>query len=248
MPAFLNRFRGLGPFGLLLLAATALPLVGSAILLAYAPTAEASLRGAGVEGLAVFAFATAVLGGLALLNTQVIAIFAGYALGLRSGLGTVYVGILGAAVLSFVLARKMTGPAFLASVEASPRAAAIHAALVRDPRGALTTTTLLRLSPVVPFAVVGIVLAAARVRTSAYLIGSALGAGPRTALVAYAGSELASFDPEAGPEGALKLGLAVGATLALFLWIGVAAKRALRRRVDAQVAPQIVQERSGPVA
>lgn len=236
MSAILNRLRRLGPFGLLLLAATALPLAGSAVLLAYAPTAEAGLRGAGLGGLAVFALATAVLGGLALMNTQVIALFAGYALGLWAGLGAVYVGILGAAVLSFFLARRIAGPAFLASVESSPRAAAIHAALVRDPRGALTTTTLLRLSPIVPFAVVGLVLAAARVRTSAYLIGSALGAGPRTALVAYAGSELAAFDPEAGPEGATKLALAVGATLALFLWIGFAAKRALRRRVAAETA------------
>ena len=236
MSTLLARLRRLGPFGLLLLAATTLPLAGSALLLAYTPTNDAGVFGAGFRGLVVFALTTAVLGGLALMNTQVIALYAGYSLGLWAGLGAAYVGILGAAVLSFVLARRLAGPAFLASVEASPRAAAIHAALVSDPRGALTTTTLLRLSPVVPFAVVGLVLAAARVRTSAYLIGSALGAGPRTALVAYAGSELATFDPEAGPEGTMKLALAVGATLALFLWIGVAAKRALRRRIASEIA------------
>lgn len=236
MSTLLARLRRLGPFGLLLLAATALPLAGSALLLAYTPTIEAGFFGAGFGGLVVFALATAVLGGLALMNTQVIALYAGYSLGLWAGFGAAYVGILGAAVLSFLLARKLAGPAFLASVEASPRAAAIHAALVRDPRGALTTTTLLRLSPVVPFAVVGILLAAVRVRTSAYLVGSALGAGPRTALVAYAGSELASFDPEVGPEGTTKLVLAVGATLALFLWIGAAAKHALRRRVASEIA------------
>ncbi|MBL8863560.1 MAG: VTT domain-containing protein [Planctomycetes bacterium] len=225
------RLRQLGPFGLLLLAAAALPLVGSAVLLAYTPVVEPHLRAAGIEGLVALALATAVLCGLALMNTQVLALFAGYVLGLWTGLGTVYVGILGAAVLSFLIARRITGPAFLASVEASPRAAAIHAALVRDPRGALTTTALLRLSPVVPFALVGVVLAAARVRAGAYFVGTALGVVPRTALVAYAGSELAAFDPEAGPAGAVKLGLAVVATLVLFVWIGYAARRALRRRV-----------------
>lgn len=230
MTASLARLRRLGPFGLLLVAAAALPLVGSAVLLAYTPEVEPHLRAADFAGLAVFALATAVLCGLALMNTQVVALFAGYVLGLSTGLAAVYVGILGAAALSFAIARRITGPAFLASVESSPSAAAIHAALVRDPRGAFTTTALLRLSPVVPFALIGVVLAAARVRASAFLFGTALGVVPRTALVAYAGSELAAFDPEAGPEGALKLGLAIVATLVLFLWIGFAARRALRRR------------------
>lgn len=233
MFTILASLRRLGPFGLLLLASAALPLAGSAVLLAYTPEVEPHLRAAGLAGLVVFALATAVLCGLALMNTQVLALFAGYVLGLGTGLGVVYVGIVGAAVLSFAIARRISGPAFLAAIEASPRAAAIHAALVRDPRGALTTTALLRLSPIVPFALVGVVLAAARVRTSAFLAGSTLGVVPRTALVAYAGSELAAFDPEAGPAGAVKLGLAVATTVALFLWIGFAARRALRRRLDA---------------
>ena len=59
----------------------------------------------------------------ALTGPQVIALYAGYSLGLWAGLGAAYVGILGAAVLSFYLARRLAGPAFLASVEASPRAA-----------------------------------------------------------------------------------------------------------------------------
>ena len=126
----LARLRGLGRFGVLLLAAAALPLVGSAVLLAFTPQVEPHLRAAGAGGLAMFALGTAVLCGLALMNTQVLALFAGYALGLWTGLGVVYVGILGAAVLSFAIARRISGPAFLASVEASPRAAAVHAALV----------------------------------------------------------------------------------------------------------------------
>lgn len=227
----LAKLRRLGPFGLLLLAAALLPLVGSGVLLAYTSEVEHHLRAGGVAELVVFALATAVLCGLALMNTQVLALFAGYALGLWTGLGAVYVGILGAAILSFLIARRISGPTFLASVEASPRAAAIHAALVRDPRGAITTTALLRLSPVVPFALIGVVLAAARVRASAYFAGTALGVVPRTALVAYAGSELAAFDPDAGPAGAVKLGVAVVATLVLFLWIGFAARRALRGRL-----------------
>lgn len=228
----LQSLRRLGPFGLLLLASAALPLVGSALLLAYTPEVEPHLRAAGLAGLVVFALATAVLCGLALMNTQVLALFAGYVLGLGTGLGVVYVGIVGAAVLSFAIARRISGPAFHAAIESSPRAATVHAALVRDPRGAFTTTALLRLSPVVPFALVGVVLAAARVKTSAFLGGTALGVVPRTALVAYAGSELAAFDPDAGPAGAVKLGLAVVATLVLFLWIGFAARRALRGRLE----------------
>ncbi len=236
MPPTLTRLRQLGPFGLLLLASAALPLVGSAILLAYTPAVEPHLRAAGFAGLALFALATAVLCGLALMNTQVLALFAGYVLGLTTGLAAVYVGILGAALISFAIARRITGPAFLAALESSPRAATIHAALLRDPRGAFTTIALLRLSPVVPFALVGVVLAAARVRASAFFFGTALGVVPRTALVAYAGSELAAFDPEAGPASAVKIALAIAATGVLFLWIGFAARRALRRRLDVPVS------------
>lgn len=232
MTTTLAKLRSLGPFGLLLVAAGGMPLVGSAVLLAYTPEVEPHLRAAGFAGLVMFALATAVLCGLALMNTQVLALFAGYVLGLATGLAAVYVGIVGAAVLSFAIARRITGPAFLAAIEASPRAAAVHAALVRDPRGAFTTTALLRLSPVMPFALVGVVLAAARVRASAFFFGTALGVVPRTALVAYAGSELAAFDPEAGPAGAVKIALAIAATGVLFLWIGFAARRALRRRLN----------------
>jgi hypothetical protein len=131
----------------LLLASAALPLVGNALLLAYTPQVEPHLRIAGISDLVAFALASAVLCGLALMKTQVLALFAGYALGLWTALGVVYVGIVGAAVPSFAIARRISGPAFFAAIEASPRAATIHAALVRDPRGALTTTALLRLSP-----------------------------------------------------------------------------------------------------
>jgi uncharacterized membrane protein YdjX (TVP38/TMEM64 family) len=74
------------------------------------------------------------------MNTQVLALFAGYALGLWTGVGVVYVGIVGAAVLCFAIARRIIGPALLTAIESSPRAAVVHTALVRDPSGALTTT------------------------------------------------------------------------------------------------------------
>lgn len=65
----LATLRRLGPFGLLLAASAALPLVGSALLLADTPEVERHLRAAGVAGLVAFALATAVLCGLALMNT-----------------------------------------------------------------------------------------------------------------------------------------------------------------------------------
>jgi len=231
MTTTLAKLRGLGPFGLLLVAAAGLPLVGSAVLLAFTPEVEPRLRAAGFAGVVMFTLATALLSGLALMNTQVLALFAGYVFGFWTGLAAVYVGIVGAAILGFALASRITGPAFLASIEASPRASAIHSALVRDRRGAFTTTALVRLSPIVPFALLSVVLAAARVRFGVFFAGTVLGVVPRTALVAYAGSELAAFDPSAGPEGAVKLALAVGATVVLFVWIGFAARRAVRRRI-----------------
>jgi len=233
MTTTLAKLRGLGPFGLLLVAAAGLPLVGSAVLLAFTPEVEPRLRAAGFAGVVMFTLATALLSGLALMNTQVLALFAGYVFGFWTGFASVYVGIVGAALLAFAIATRISGPAFLAAIQASPRASAIHAALVRDPRDGLTTTALVRLSPVVPFAMVSVVLAAVGIRFAPFFAGTVLGVIPRTALVVFAGASLATFDPDAGPDRKVQIALAVVATAALFVFLGYAGKRALRRQIAA---------------
>lgn len=239
MRATLAHLRRLGPFGVLLGASAALPLVGSALLFARADSLEAWFRDAGAFEHATFVLATAGLCSLALLNTQFAALFAGYVFGFGSGLAASLAGIALAAFLGYEIALRISGPRLVEAIQRSPRASAVHEALVSDARGARTTAALLRISPIVPFATVNVLLAATRVRALDAFVGSFVGIVPRTALVAFAGSQLADFDPSAGPEARWQLAFAIGGTLLLFAWIGFAGRRALRRRLK---APSLARE------
>ncbi|MEY2746259.1 MAG: hypothetical protein RL112_1301 [Planctomycetota bacterium] len=227
-----RRLRELGPLGLLLGAATLMPLFGSALFVAALPRIEHLFQPADAAALCLFVACLAATAGLALVNTQVVALWAGYLWGFGTGLAASFAGILLAAALGHALAARLEGERFAAWLARSPRARAIHAALAADPRGATTTTMLLRVSPIVPFALVNVLLAAARVPFAAFLLGSGLGAVPRTALVCFAGARLADFDAEGGPDQWWRLWFAIGASAALFAWLGWSARRALARRVE----------------
>jgi len=223
-------WRQLGPLGLVLAAAAVLPLVGSALAAAMVPSWSTWLREGGWPALVAFTGIVGLAAAAACINTQIAALLAGWLWGFSTGLGASLVAIWCAAVLGWLLAQLVAGSTLSRLVDASPKAKAVHAALVGRPREAMTTTLLLRLSPVVPFAMVNVLLAAARVRVGAFLVGTTLGVVPRTALVVWAGSELAVFDPKAGPDQYQRLALALVATVALALWLGWATRQALRRR------------------
>jgi uncharacterized membrane protein YdjX (TVP38/TMEM64 family) len=226
-----ERLRQLGPFGMLLFAAATLPFVGGGILLALTSRIEPWLRAGSATDIAIFVGLTAVLTGLALLSTQFLALFGGYVLGFWHGLATTSSSILIGAIVGYVIAQRIAGTAFLAAIESAPRATAIHTALARDPRGAATTTALLRVSPVVPFAMVNVLLAAARVRFLTFLAGTLVGIAPRTVLVTFAGASLSNFDPHAGRDQKLYVVLAVAGTVGLVAYMGFAARKALRQRI-----------------
>jgi uncharacterized membrane protein YdjX (TVP38/TMEM64 family) len=228
-----RHWRDLGPLGLLLGGATLLPLLGSALLVAALPALEPHCQPASPATVALFVLCLACCAGLALVNTQVVALWAGYLWGFGVALAASYAGIMLAAILGRALATRLEGARFEPWLARSPRAAAIHAALAADPRGATTTTMLLRVSPIAPFALVNVLLAAARVPFVAFLAGSALGAVPRTTLVCFAGAQLAAFDAQAAPEQWWRISFAVASSAALFAWLGWSARRALARRFDA---------------
>lgn len=225
------NWKQLGPFGALLGASAALPLLGSGLLLVLVPRLEPLLReGGGAAALAVIV-GVALLCGMALLNTQAAALFLGYLYGFWAGLGLVFCGIVLAAWLGYVLARRLSGRGLEQAIQSRAKLAAVFALLAHDPRHAWTTTALLRISPLVPFASVNVVLAAARVRFRAFLLGTCLGVIPRTVLVVLTGAELASFDPDAPLDQRWRIGLILVSSVLLFVWIGWMTRRALHRRI-----------------
>ncbi len=230
----MSAWKQLGSFGVLLGASAVLPLVGSALLLLVVPQLEPSMRG-GPGWIALLAvMSVALLCGFALLNTQAAALFFGYLYGFWAGLGLIFAGIVLAAWLGYFLARRLSGRGLEQAIQTRPKLAAVHELLAADPRGAMTTTALLRISPLVPFASVNVLLAAARVRFRAFFLGTCIGVIPRTVLVALTGAELASFDAEASIDQRWRLGLILVSSVLLFLWIGWVTRRAIRRRMIRQ--------------
>lgn len=228
----MQSLRELGPFGILLGASALLPLLGSAALLLVAPELEARVPALGAWAMPVVIVAVGLACGFALLNTQAAALLLGYLFGFWQGLGLVFAGIVLAAWLGFLLAGRLSGHGLEQAIQTRPKLARVHALLATDTRGALTTTALLRISPLVPFASVNVVLAAARVRFSAFFLGTCMGVIPRTILVVITGAELASFDPDAPVDQRWRIGLILVSSVLLFVWIGWMTRRALRQRMS----------------
>jgi uncharacterized membrane protein YdjX (TVP38/TMEM64 family) len=221
-----------GAFGLLLVYATAMPLLAGGLVLWALPVVDAQLRAAGLLGLPLFA----ALGGgalaMALLPATLLAALAGAAFGL-AGLGPAVVAYAVASVLVFEVVRRWLRVPVQRAIARSPRARAAQEELAR---ATFRVVTLSRLSPVLPFALVNVLLAVSPVSRPVYLAGTLVGMLPRTAAAVVAGaatrSALAAMGEgtgDAGPLGRTALVLAVAATVGLAWYVVRAIRRAMAR-------------------
>lgn len=186
------------------------------------------LKGAGAVGALIYAtvyIAAAVL----MLPGAVLTAGAGFAYG--PVLGTLLVSpvSVAAATMSFVLGRTLARGWIARRIEGDPRFRAVDAAVGEH---GFRIVLLLRLSPLFPFNVLNYALGLTRVRLRDYILGSAIGMFPGTALYVYLGSlvrDLAMTDSVAR-ESTARLVLSVvgvGATAAATLFIARVARRAL---------------------
>ena len=230
----LGVIRALGPAGPLLVFATAGPIVG---LLALAATSATWLawfgEAPGAVAAASFWLGGAVLTALCLLPTHATSLLAGYLFGTMLGGALGLLVVLLGAVLGFALSTRLVGDHVLTAVAASPRAASVHRALLGRGFGrTVWLVALLRLSPVMPFAATNLLMASLGVRAWPFLCATALGVAPRAVGAALVGAELAALDWEAG-GGAWSHVLAIVATVAVLVVVGLTARRALRDEVGA---------------
>jgi uncharacterized membrane protein YdjX (TVP38/TMEM64 family) len=221
--------RRLGQLGPLALAAVLLPPLGTVVLLGTIEQSSGWLRSHGASGVAVFIVGFALCGGFALLPTYTPAFLGGWAFGPVVGLGASMVGFVGAAVIGFSVARRLSGERLLEVLRDHPRGLVIHDAFVRSGFWrALLVVTLLRLPPSSPFAMGNVLMAASRVTYPPFLIGTLVGLTPRATAGVLAGAGLARID-FAHPErsGMVVVGIAV--TIGVVVALGWMANRALTR-------------------
>jgi len=167
--------------------------------------------------------------GLALLPTNVIGIIGGWAFDFPLGITLLISGIVGAAMISFLIHKRIAGDRLPQIFDAHPKAKVIYEALVgQSVRRTTLIIFLLRMSPAMPFALTNFLMASARVPLKSYLVGTFFGMLPRSSAVVFVGAELSelNFDDS---QNVWLLITGIAATIISVIVIGSISRRALER-------------------
>ena len=224
-PGFVRRLGAAGPFALML---TFCPPLGALVLLSTLTSFGPWLRDHGAVGMLFFFLVIGLLLGVSFVPTYTSAILAGWAFGFWVGWPLALATLTAASLLARVLGTWVARDRVMAIIREKPSLFAVHQALLGAPTGKTAlVVTLLRVSPMSPFALTNFAFSAAQVPLGAYLFGTVVGLAPRTALAAYAaaGVEQLMFK-QVGDRTTVIVGIAV--TVVAFGIVGLLAKRALR--------------------
>lgn len=219
--AELGRLTPLGIVSMLL------PIVGSALLIGFIVPIGQWMRANWESGVFVFLGSVLFFCGFALLATNVIGVVSGWAFGFQLGLLVLISGIVGAAVISFFLNKRITGEKLQEALQNHPRSRAIYKALLReDLRKTTLIIFLVRVSVVMPFAFTNFVLAAGRVPLGSYVIGTTAGMLPRAAATSYVGAGMYDLDLSNARDTTIFI-IGLAATIISVFVIGYISRRAL---------------------
>ena len=210
-------------------AAAVLTAVGAFVLWHVMPMADWSalveewVDASGALGVLVFV-GIYVVATLLLLPSGVLNVIAGALFGMAWGLGAVMAGAMASAVIAFEIARHLLQERIKAHYTKKGTPEAIDKALRSEGWKAVA---LLRLSPVIPFAVKSYLFGVSRVHMRDYLIGTFLGKLPGAIVLTALGTTGRAAMDLPGWERYGLLAAGIGATIAVSWLIG----RTTRRRL-----------------
>lgn len=184
---------------------------------------EEWVEASGALGVLVFG-AIYVMATLLLLPAAVLNIIAGALFGLAWGIGVVTASSMAAAVAAFLIARHLLRERIRQHYTRDGTPAAIDKALRSEGWRAVA---LLRLSPVIPFAVKSYLLGVSRVRMRDYVIGTFLGKLPGTIVLTSLGTTGRAAMELSGRARWSLIAAGLAATLAVSWIVGRAARRRL---------------------
>ena len=223
----------LGPAGVLGLVWAFLPAAGGFLLLARLGPVSDFLNQHQAMGLTIYIAAFTITAGLGLLPTYAQAILAGYAFGVTMGVPAALAGFVGASLVGWLVARRVSAGRIDAEIRRHPKLSIVRDALVRHGFArSLAIVTLVRIPPNSPFALTNLVLSTSGVGLLSYVVGTAVGMLPRTAVAVVIGSQIEgalSKDAIGTPIWLRITGVVV--SLVVILIIGAIAKRVLDRVV-----------------
>jgi uncharacterized membrane protein YdjX (TVP38/TMEM64 family) len=228
------------------LLATLMPAGGALVLAAFVHEVAPWLKSHGLLALAVFVPAFAILGGFALVPTYANSMLAGWVFGFGVGLPAVLLGLIGAALISFYIARRISGHRVEDLIHQHPKWEIVRNALIGCGRWrTLWIVVLLRLSPLLPFETTSVLLAVTGTPLPQFILGTAIGVIPRTAAIVFVASRMHKLDFH-NPHGrwlavASLVASAIGAVI-----IAVISKHALHRATKNTAAGKPMEDQACP--
>jgi uncharacterized membrane protein YdjX (TVP38/TMEM64 family) len=221
--------RRLGPAGPVAVIVTFLPGVGTVVVAALLVTHQSWLRAHQGESAWLHLVGFTVLGGLAIVPTNVNALVAGWTFGFAWGFALALTGTLAAAVIGYAMGRFVSQERVVQLVREHRKWRAVHGALLGGGFGkTVLVIGLWRVTPAVPFSLTNFALSSFRVPLAPYALGTALGVAPRTAVLVYAASRMTELTFEQAYNPWM---IAAGAvvTVVVLAVIGAIARHALER-------------------
>ncbi|MCH2208855.1 MAG: VTT domain-containing protein [Lentisphaerales bacterium] len=225
-------FIELGALGPILTFAVLAPGLGILVLTATHKNWLPSLNTGDLSSLIYFLPAAVLLAGLSLVPTHALSLIAGLLYGSMQGSFIALSSIILASIISFKVTGKLVGDKAINSLTQRPQAHAVYKELLtHNLQRTLIIISLIRLSPIMPFAGTNVLLAAAKVRLSEFIIASAIGLAPRVILVVIAGAGLSQLDFSQKSSKELFV-VGIIATILSLIIIGRIAQKALSNFVN----------------
>jgi len=226
--------RRLGPAGLLGILWVSLPGIFGIVLLTKIGLVSDWLNGHGEAGVFVYTLAFIISAGFGFLPTYSQAILGGWVFGFVVGFPAALAGFAGASVIGYFITRFVSNDRVEREIAAHAKARIVRDALIG--KGFWKTfgiVTLLRFPPNSPFALTNLAMASAGVSIVPFILGTAIGMAPRTAVAVFMAAQasatgsrdIQSFINEGRGIWVLLVGVII--TIAILMVIGVIANKAV---------------------
>lgn len=167
--------------------------LGLTLLIGFLGQVSDLLQSLGAWGWVIYVAVFVVAAGVGLLPTLGQSVLGGWTFGFGLGFTGAMFGFVGGSMVGYAIARLVSKQRIEQALKEHPRAQVVRDALLRHGfwRSVLIIG-LIRLPPNSPFALTNLVLASSGARPLAYLIGTAVGMAPRTAITVWFAAAAAS--------------------------------------------------------
>jgi uncharacterized membrane protein YdjX (TVP38/TMEM64 family) len=181
-----ETLKQLGPTAVLGAIWAAAPAVLGFLLVGFLPQVAEAIEKLGIWALPTYTVLFIVSAGIGFLPTYGQSILGGWTFGFAMGFPAALAGFVGGSIIGYFIAKSVSRDRVQLVLEQNPKARAVRDALIG--RGFWKTAgivTLIRVPPNSPFALTNLVLASSGVRLAPYVIGTAIGMAPRTAIAVW---------------------------------------------------------------